>query len=571
MKNKATLVVATIILFTSFLFAKVVYSDSVTFTAEVGDTVLILSGYTAPSSLVTFKENQTVIGTTSSDGSGRFTKEFTAQNPGLHTISIFSTDPRNRSTPSINREIVLIGLETTDVDDLLLAPTINVTISGNSASSIVNISGYSKPDTHLAVTINSSVQKVVTGYSDSAGFYEYMINASELEVGDHTVIVDILDNNNVILARSFELQFTITAEMHEGIGQPIPEQPTSAPIELPASSPQTFNPTPQPTPKPPVEETLAEQFLASIKQGVSNVLPPVLVTASIGILALNAITVPGSISIFYGFFIFRFRKKKITRGIVFDSKAMNPVPFTVVRLFSATGQFLKQTVSDLNGKFDFIVDKGKYKIEAKQSGYSTFTDTVEMEQSEGTVSDNVPLMTSASLEITFIDKLRTVLRDNLVKLNTVFVVLGFIFSIVAILFSFTLLNVIIIFLYSFQLIVLILSKRVNRSWGYVYNKQNNERINGAFIRVLDIKEKRQIDVQISDSKGRFGFDLEPGEYYLTVDVPGFKFEDSKEIETTGSGIMVLKFKILSKDNINLRLAMVATNEHFTSTFGMMVT
>ena len=99
-------------------------------------------------------------------------------------------------------------------------------------------------------------------------------------------------------------------------------------------------------------------------------------------------------------------------------------------------------------------------------------------------------------------------------------IIGFIgmgFSFLAMVINFIPINIAIFVLYIVQLALMIML-RPKRDFGFVYDTTTGERIKGAFIQVQDVAQGRQVDVQMSDERGRFGFNLDKGEYLLIVKV-----------------------------------------------------
>ena len=82
-------------------------------------------------------------------------------------------------------------------------------------------------------------------------------------------------------------------------------------------------------------------------------------------------------------------------------------------------------------------------------------------------------------------------------------------------------------------------------------------MNGAFVRLFDTKEGRQIDVQMVDTKGRYGFLADDKkEYYLRADCNGYKFPSGKDSDKTiklENGEIFIKADI--KQGINNEIAL----------------
>ncbi|KXK25727.1 MAG: Fibronectin type III domain protein [candidate division WS6 bacterium OLB20] len=216
----------------------------------------------------------------------------------------------------------------------------------------------------------------------------------------------------------------------------------------------------------------------------------------------------------------RDRKRYKVWGIVYDAKTRKPVPFAAVRVYKGK-EFIKEKLTDLQGRYGLPSDKGTFRLEVEHPEYGKVERSVEIEEDDGTIAEDIAVnMTAAAKKAEF----KRNLRKNLHRINTVLVYSGLAFSIVATLISPVAFNFFVVVLYVLQFALLLLLDGANkRNWGYVYNSQTRNRLPGAFVRLFSISEERQIDVQMTDESGRYGFSPEPGEYHLTVDLPGYRF------------------------------------------------
>ena len=66
-------------------------------------------------------------------------------------------------------------------------------------------------------------------------------------------------------------------------------------------------------------------------------------------------------------------------------------------------------------------------------------------------------------------------------------------------------------------------KRRKRSWGTVFDSVTGRPIKRAIVRIFSREFNKLVESQITDTQGRFGFLVDPGEYFVTVTRPGFAF------------------------------------------------
>jgi hypothetical protein len=285
-----------------------------------------------------------------------------------------------------------------------------------------------------------------------------------------------------------------------------------------------------PTPNPiidPIMQTVegAATNLFGTEGRTSSTFVGTAVAGSAASILLAASSYPNVL--YYGILWFKFPRKKKAWGLVYDNVTRKPLPFMVVRIFNYdTNAYIKQTVSDVRGRYGFVLDAGRYNLKVENSGYVDFIKGFRIDNKEDVVSFDIPLDKKESK--VGIQKLKENLPLYLSKISTVIFFVGMTLTVVAFALTPSYFNFVIILLYAIQGLILLLF-RSPRNWGYVYERATGERMPGVFIRLYDEKQGRQIDVQIADERGRFGFLEDDGSYLLKVDKPGYVFtgEDSK--------------------------------------------
>jgi len=70
---------------------------------------------------------------------------------------------------------------------------------------------------------------------------------------------------------------------------------------------------------------------------------------------------------------------------------------------------------------------------------------------------------------------------------------------------------------------LLISRKKRKPWGVVYDSITKKPLDLAIVRLYDKKSNRLISTQVTDSKGRYNFIVDPGKYYLHVSKPDYKF------------------------------------------------
>ncbi|MEI8224259.1 MAG: hypothetical protein WCG20_04035 [bacterium] len=172
------------------------------------------------------------------------------------------------------------------------------------------------------------------------------------------------------------------------------------PIPTPTPDPTpTPNPTPGPTPAPDPDPTIQPPtpppgdgsdgqipivagstdigvlpigtFLTSVLKGIDPKTPSGLawvvpVLGAIGLLS----SLPGLVTRFGNLLLTFFLSRKKTRGVVYDSNTKEPLdPVYVSVVDATTGQEVATAITDMEGRFGFVLKKGSYKIVVNKTHY----------------------------------------------------------------------------------------------------------------------------------------------------------------------------------------------------------
>jgi hypothetical protein len=251
-----------------------------------------------------------------------------------------------------------------------------------------------------------------------------------------------------------------------------------------------------------------------------QVVPVALVLTSVATVAINLFAYPRLI--LFAITWLKDRRKYKPWGIVYDAKTRKPIAFAAVRIYLGN-LFIKEKIADLNGKYGLALDAGTYRLVVEHPEYKKEEQEITIKQNDAIITEDIA-MTLLHEAKGQTSKLRKQARKYFHTINTIMVYGGFAFSIVITILAPVLFNFIIVGLYLLQFgVVRILENMNRRHWGYLYDVESDSRLSGAFVRLFDPKETRQIDVQMTDERGRYGFAPDPSEYNLSADIPGFNF------------------------------------------------
>lgn len=283
--------------------------------------------------------------------------------------------------------------------------------------------------------------------------------------------------------------------------------------------------------------------------------PRILAISTVGVAAAGALAYPEAIAyprIILGFLWFR-RKKRTPWGVVYENNNRKPIPFATIRVYAELNggvqTLIKQTVSDLNGKYDMEVDPGKYILKATVGGFQDFAQTVSVDNSQY-VNQDIPMVRTGSAGLLHS------LRVNFHALSGMIFYVGLVFAVISVLLSPILVNFIILTLFLIQVLAYRLVS--TRKGGQIYDYVTQIGVSGAFVRVYNRDQQQQVDVSITDDKGRYSIRLPAGDYLLRVEAPGFVFPSHRlgqKVETLASGLEFMPIRIYEEQKIDIQVGL----------------
>lgn len=244
--------------------------------------------------------------------------------------------------------------------------------------------------------------------------------------------------------------------------------------------------------------------------------------------------------------VFFTRRKRKAWGIVFNAITKVPIGLAMVRLYdAATNRLLQTRVTDRAGRYFFIAQPGKYHITVFKAHFKFPTEymkgvrrdvihldvyhgeEIEVTDRNATVAANIPIDPEAKEQIPA-NIIRKVLWD---KTLNVISVASPIIALVAVIITpttFTIgLFVLQVALYSiFHWVV---RPKKQEGWGIVYDKETSKPLYRAIIRIFEPIYGKLLEMQVTDSRGRYSFMVGPNQYRVVSEKDGYK-TDTKEID-----------------------------------------
>ena len=268
---------------------------------------------------------------------------------------------------------------------------------------------------------------------------------------------------------------------------------------------------------------------------------------------------------------FGLRKKIVPWGVVYDSITKRPLDPAYVVLKNPLGDIVASAITDMDGRYGFLVAPGVYKMEVRRTNFifpsqklaGRTHDELHQDLYLGgdiniaafgdVITKNIPLdplkfdwneFAKKSKKLTkFYSKWDIILREA----YDFFFVVGFIVAIVSFIFAPHPYNMVMVLLYVGMLIFRILGLKP-RSFGSVIEKSTGNPLSYAIIRVVMPISDVVVSSKSADKYGRYYCLVPPGKYYIKVEK---KNDDgsyslvhtSPVMDTSKKGIIKEVFKI----------------------------
>ncbi|MCC6521002.1 hypothetical protein IT403_03425 [Candidatus Nomurabacteria bacterium] len=307
--------------------------------------------------------------------------------------------------------------------------------------------------------------------------------------------------------------------------------------------------------------SLVEKAQSGVKTKAGQLVTTILGT--IGLLG-SLFSIPESVwRSFFSFFALRRRKPW---GVVYDSVTKVPLDPVYVMLQDMQGNEVASSITDIDGRYGFLVAPGTYTISAGKTNYIFpskklaskttdelyedlyFGETITVDQADSAITKNIP-MDAVQFDWNEQEKLNKGFmrfyhkRDVIIAdIADIVFFAGFAFTSFAFFVVPGLLNAGILFLY----IVMFVLKETGlrpRPHGIVKEKATGAPLPYAIVRVYVASLNKEIMRKVTDAEGRYFCLVTPGTYYMTIEK---KNPDGTYTLISNTPTMTLKNGYISK-------------------------
>ncbi|MBI4121997.1 MAG: hypothetical protein HY461_01560 [Parcubacteria group bacterium] len=349
----------------------------------------------------------------------------------------------------------------------------------------------------------------------------------------------------------------------------VTSEPQTPPTEIPAPVEEDVKPSPASLGVSPVAlavqaiQSTVSEVAKKVTQTVKEQEQPIETTLTVAAPVIIVASAPlwGSLpylpSLLYHFITYAvaligFRKpRKRFFGVVYDSITKEPIALAIVRAYDqTTGKLVATQVSDKQGRYEFLLNQGSYRLEVKKPQYQfpsrIVTDPVDgayqhvynegqgmvMPENEEKTAETIFLIPDVPLDPVnaqqqkdlagFGKRLWLAFQHAGHYLASPVLFLGAVLSIVVALTVGSPFNWGVAILYLVMLCLqLAVRPRKERAWGVVYDQISNAALPLATVQLIDPTYSKIVKSRLSDYQGRFSFLPDPGTYIIKANKAGY--------------------------------------------------
>lgn len=237
---------------------------------------------------------------------------------------------------------------------------------------------------------------------------------------------------------------------------------------------------------------------------------------------------------------FGLRKRRSPWGTVYDSVTKQPLDPAYVVLQDLNGNEVATSITDLDGRYGFLVPKGQYRIVANKTNYEFpskklagktkdelyeelyFNEIIEVKEDGEVITKNIPLDPIKFDWNEFAKRDKKLMKFFsrrqiwIAKISDVLFALGFVVAIVATLVSPVIFNILILALY---VLMFLLRKTIlkPRAFGNIKEKGTEYPLPFAVVRVFFSGSDHEVIHKVADNTGKYYCLVPNGTYYTKIE------------------------------------------------------
>ncbi len=150
-------------------------------------TTVNISGMAYPSSKIFILKDAIIVATTIADPTARFSVSLKNLDVGTYNFSIYGEDNKGTKSLTFSFPIYVTSGTIINISGVFLSPTISLDKLEVKHGDNINVYGQTTPNSDVEIFFNSKAELKKKIKSDNTGLYNYTLNTTLLELGEHSV------------------------------------------------------------------------------------------------------------------------------------------------------------------------------------------------------------------------------------------------------------------------------------------------------------------------------------------------------------------------------------------------
>lgn len=251
------------------------------------------------------------------------------------------------------------------------------------------------------------------------------------------------------------------------------------------------------------------------------------------------------------------RREEKPWGVVIDKASRRPITGASVKIFDAASRKLKDSqLTDVEGRFGFLVPVGLYYLHIGKGGYQEYeSEFIEVPESEEEALNLEIKLEEKSRRGVFWRTVGGWLREVFAVGSPWILVLGTILSLViAIVFPATLHYIVLGFYIVLDILKIILDNWTVKPFGTVSGKTDQLPLALAVVKVFEARRNWLLQTRVTNQKGQFKLLILPGEYVVTCSKQGYQLYSSETLTVRRADVVKLDISMAPEEGGELPTA-----------------
>lgn len=273
-----------------------------------------------------------------------------------------------------------------------------------------------------------------------------------------------------------------------------------------------------------------------------------------------------------------FSRRRKGWGTVYNSITKKPIDLALVRLYDVkTNRLIKSRVTDISGRYMFLVDEGEYYLQVEKPGFNfpskllnqakeddNYVDLYYGEKifvsngEKGVIIANIPL-DPPEINLTNQQIIKKHFKFRILRslsyLGPFFAFIYLVISPSLLSFAYVILHLVLLFFF-----YRLAEWKKPKNWGRVYEKESKKPLSKTITKIFSPEYNRMLEYYVTDNRGRYGFLTGSNKYYITAEKEGYNPIKTEIIDLSSQKEAKAVFQDLVLSKISENLSFFDSNQ-----------